>query len=55
MINRNSHQFYSWWRKNRDGIEKRNLHTFSGMYRTVLGEEYYQSWWEFHSMLDKGW
>jgi len=45
------HEFDSWWYKNRASVEKRNLHSFSGLYRTTLGPEYYRERWKFLQMI----
>ena len=47
------HEFDSWWYKNRTRVEKRNLHSFSGLYRTTLGENYYRDWWKFRQMFQQ--
>ena len=52
-MNRLDYEFDSWWYKNQESVKKRNLHTFSGLYRTTLGEEYYRESWKFRQMLLK--
>jgi len=43
-------RFDSWWYKNRARVEKRNLHSFSGLYKTSLGPKYYRERWKFRQM-----
>jgi hypothetical protein len=44
-------QFYSWWNQNKERIERKNLHSFSGMYRNTLGPQYYRDGWAFRQMI----
>jgi len=48
------HEFDSWWDENQERLEKTNLHSFSGLYKTTLGPKYYQERWKFRQMFQHG-
>ena len=40
-------KFDQWWRDNRMRIERNNLHSFSGLVRNNIGQDYYYTYWAF--------
>ena len=44
-------QFELWWNVNKDRIEKRNKHSFSGMIRLSQSPNYYRFYWD-HFIFD---